>query len=32
MDAVRQWVFQPMAVNGVPTSAITEVTIQFSLQ
>ena len=31
IDAVRQWVYQPMLLNGVPTSVIMTTTVTFTL-
>jgi protein TonB len=32
LDAVRQWVFTPTLLNGVPVPVIMTVTVQFTLQ
>jgi protein TonB len=32
IDAVRQWVFTPTLINGVPVPVIMTVTVQFTLQ
>ena len=32
LDAVRQWVFTPTLLNGVPTAVIMTVTVNFTLQ
>jgi protein TonB len=31
-DAVRQWVYRPLLLNGVPTPFILTVTLKFSIQ
>ncbi|MCX6565838.1 MAG: energy transducer TonB [Candidatus Aminicenantes bacterium] len=31
-DAVRQWVYEPMVVNGRPRSVIFSVTVRFTLK
>jgi Gram-negative bacterial TonB protein C-terminal len=30
LDAVRQWVYQPSLLNGVPTAVVTTVTVKFT--
>lgn len=32
LEAVRQWVFTPTLLNGVPVPVIMTVTVQFTLQ
>ena len=32
LDAVRQWVFTPTLLNGVPVPVIMTVTVNFTLQ
>jgi protein TonB len=32
LDAVRQWEYQPVLLNGAPVSVIMTVTVSFSLQ
>lgn len=32
IEAVKQWVYQPSAVNGQPTAVQTQITVNFSLQ
>jgi protein TonB len=32
LDAVKQWVFTPTLLNGVPVPVIMTVTVQFTLQ
>jgi protein TonB len=31
VDAVRQWVYKPTLLNGVPVEVVTTVTVSFSL-
>jgi len=31
VDAVRQWIYKPTLLNGVPVEVVTTVTINFSL-
>ena len=31
IDAVRQWVYKPMLLNGEPVEVITSITVNFSL-
>lgn len=32
IDAVRQWIYQPMMLNGQPTAIVTQVEVNFTLQ
>jgi protein TonB len=32
LDAVRQWIFTPTTLNGVPVPVLMTVTVQFQLQ
>ncbi|MFW6131296.1 MAG: energy transducer TonB [Candidatus Aminicenantaceae bacterium] len=32
MDAVKQWEYEPMTIDGKPQSAIITVTVEFSLR
>jgi TonB family protein len=32
IDAVRQWVYEPMIINDVPTPVVFTVTVRFQLQ
>jgi TonB family protein len=32
LDAVKQWRYQPMLLNGVPTEVVTTITVNFSFQ
>jgi periplasmic protein TonB len=31
LEAVRQWVYQPMLLNGIPVEVATQVDVYFSL-